>query len=229
MRAKIEEIFSSIQGEGIYVGVPQIFVRFAGCNLKCSYCDTPPARYVQEPDAAELLEGINILDAQSGPHHSVSITGGEPLLQAEFLKDFLPRLKARAIGVHLQTNGTLARELESVIDFVDVIAMDIKLPSSTDDAECWHRHEDFLGVAGRKEVFIKVVITGHTSEADFLKAVEIAGALDGRLEFVIQPVTPVGRAPAPDREKIYGLCMLAKKHLKNVRVIPQVHKALGVK
>ena len=78
LEAKISEIFLSLQGEGIYMGVPQLFVRFYGCNLSCTFCDT-------RPDSSRTLTAgalmSKILEYRK-PYHSLSLTGGEPLCQA---------------------------------------------------------------------------------------------------------------------------------------------------
>src|SRR6056297_2501898 len=97
--ANITEIFSSIQGEGIYIGHKQIFIRFSGCNLNCSYCDTDYSiqdycciyenedkyQKVKNPfTPSKLMDEIEKLNPIK--HHSLSLTGGEPLINAEFLK-----------------------------------------------------------------------------------------------------------------------------------------------
>src|SRR5580704_6250260 len=88
--AKILEIFHSIQGEGKYVGVPQVFVRLFECNMHCVWCDTPASigdgkREYKDLSLDAVLAQVNAIYDNA---HSVSITGGEPLLQDEFLKDF---------------------------------------------------------------------------------------------------------------------------------------------
>ena len=130
-KAEITEIFSSVQGEGIFIGARQIFVRFKKCNMACEFCDTPNEGAVKEYSPAALMHEIYLLDESKGPHHSVSLTGGEPLMYSEFLKSFLPILKKAGFKSYLETNGTLPNDLESVIDFIDIVAMDFKLPSST--------------------------------------------------------------------------------------------------
>ena len=88
--AKIAEIFDSIQGEGPYIGYRQLFIRFCGCNLLCDYCDTEFDKgKIYGIDS--LLEEIKSFDISS--MHSVSLTGGEPLLHYQFLTEFLPELK----------------------------------------------------------------------------------------------------------------------------------------
>lgn len=111
--ANIHSLFSSIQGEGLFVGYPQIFIRFSGCNLRCRYCDTPEAlrpqpsaRIEQTPFSGQFKSVRNPVDidylttqirrlVKHFPYfHSVSVTGGEPLLQSEFLAKWLPRIKS---------------------------------------------------------------------------------------------------------------------------------------
>lgn len=108
---KIKEIFASIQGEGPYVGVKQLFIRFCNCNLKCNYCDT---EFSSDDDFEEytpqtLVEKIREYNLET--IHSVSLTGGEPLLSAEFLKTFLPLTGKK---IYLETNATLADKFEEV-------------------------------------------------------------------------------------------------------------------
>ena len=86
--AKIYEVFNSIQGEGLYVGERQIFIRFAGCNLSCQYCDTPQ----KESGCVELeqlIGQVKELNKPKGAVDAICLTGGEPLLQVDFIKNFL--------------------------------------------------------------------------------------------------------------------------------------------
>ena len=85
----------------------------------------------------------------------MSLTGGEPLLQKDFLKGLLSLFKESRMISYLETNGILYKELQSIIDDIDIIAMDFKLPSSTKCRSFWDEHKRFLEVALRKEVFIK--------------------------------------------------------------------------
>src|SRR5574344_2620500 len=139
--AKIAEIFDSVQGEGLYIGVRQLFIRFCGCNLLCDYCDTAFDKG-KEYTVDELVKEIQSYDTQS--IHSVSLTGGEPLLHYEFLQLLLPELKKQNIKIYLETNGTLPKPLESVIDNIDIIAMDFKLDSSAKIGNLYSKHDEFL-------------------------------------------------------------------------------------
>jgi len=126
--ARIIEIFSSIQGEGLYAGRPHLFVRFWDCNLACRYCDTDYKGPYTEQTGETVLEQVRRQIEGSGVFHAISLTGGEPLLWWRFLKEWLPRLKAdcemSSSGltggsapprIYLETNGTLPEALEAIL------------------------------------------------------------------------------------------------------------------
>ena len=230
-KAQIMEIFSSVQGEGIFVGARQIFVRFKKCNMACEFCDTPNDGPSKEYSPTALMNEIKDIDKSSGPHHSVSLTGGEPLVYTEFLKVFLPFLKKENFKSYLETNGTLPNELEAVVDMIDIVAMDFKLPSSTGQKELWKEHSEFLKIASAKKVFVKAVITADTTKDDVEKAMTLIKKVKDTIPFVLQPATPVrGRDKAVDSSLLLGFLEIGLKHkLETIRVIPQVHKVLGVK
>ncbi len=221
-RARITEIYSSIQGEGPYVGHEHVFVRFSGCNLGCGFCDEKEKTGFFEYDADAVIENI-----AREEKNTVSLTGGEPLLQADFLKEILPVLKEKGAQVYLETNGTMKDRLLDVLDYIDIISMDMKLPSSTGLGVYWQEHLDFLKEAIKKEVFIKIVVTPETSLEDIEKAVSIVRGIDKDILFILQPVSYNGKveniASLPD------FFRNAKKELGRVTIIPQVHKILGVR
>ncbi|HVO66752.1 MAG TPA: radical SAM protein [Syntrophales bacterium] len=119
---KVNEIFYSIQGESSYAGLPCVFVRLTGCNLRCSYCDT---RYAYE-EGKDLKIGEIIDRVMSYRCRLVEITGGEPLIQEE-TPDLTYRLLEKGFEVLLETNGSIDI---STIDERCVKILDIKCPSS---------------------------------------------------------------------------------------------------
>lgn len=226
---KVSEVFLSLQGEGVYAGEPQIFVRFHGCNMHCAFCDTPQSDNAEEVSLRAVVN--KILDLNKGKKSgTVSVTGGEPLLHSSFLKALLPYLRDNGYKVHLDTNGTLPGKLREIIDFVDVVAMDIKLPSSTGDRGFWEEHREFLETAKRKGVFVKMVITGETTEGDLKKAVDLVEKADKGIPLILQPVSKIR-----DLDKIPENAVLIKwqksalRKLKDVRIIPQLHKIGGLR
>lgn len=121
---RIAEIFTSIQGEGTFSGYPTVFVRLAGCNLRCTYCDTPCA----QSDAGEEIAPAGVAAAvfRAGVTH-VCITGGEPLLQVQELMSLLPMLHDSGLNISIETNGTLSFRM---VQKYATICMDVKCPSS---------------------------------------------------------------------------------------------------
>ena len=221
-KAKILEIFSSIQGEGLYVGQEQTFVRFYGCNLSCKFCDERHNRNFMECTASEVID--KVIDAGKSV---VSITGGEPLMQSDFLKEILPSLREKNLKIYLETNGTLDDKLLDVLELVDIISMDFKLPSSTGIESLWQEHERFLKIAMEKELFVKSVITPQTSISDIKTAAYIVSELNEDIPFILQPVSYNNKIK--NIELLPAFFQEVKETLNNVRVIPQVHKIMGMK
>ncbi len=245
--AGVWEIFSAIQGEGLMVGERHVFLRLAGCNLDCRFCDTPAREGARETCAVERTPGrgdfesipnplewtratravVRLFRGQP-PARRVSVTGGEPLVSAEFVRRVVEALRAEGIGSVLETNGTLADALGPLEGLFDCISMDVKLPSSAGGAPLWNEHAEFLRVAARGAVFVKLVIGPDTIANDVARAARMIAEIDRRIPLVLQPVTP-SRAvheTAP-RSLLRALESVANKELDDVRIIPQVHRVLG--
>lgn len=229
LKAKISEIFQSIQGEGPYAGVPQVFLRFYGCNIRCSWCDTPYAIGDVSGRFKELtLEEVSKKVKELGKNcHSVSLTGGEPLVQSNFIKSFLPLLKKTGLKAYLETSGILSKELKDVIDDVDIVAMDIKLPSSTKCAPYWKEHEEFLKIARKKDVFVKVVISSDTVKNEVVQAAKLVSDFGRDIVFILQPNFLEIRNGA--LVKCLEFQQGCQKHLTHVRVMPQMHKFMKLR
>lgn len=119
---KVCEIFASIQGESTYAGLPCVYVRMTGCNLRCAYCDTA---YAYE-EGAEMSEDEIFVRVNSYGSNLVEITGGEPLLQRGVFK-LIERLLDNGFKVLIETNGTISIK---DVDERAVIIMDVKTPAS---------------------------------------------------------------------------------------------------
>ncbi len=228
-QAKISEIFLSYQGEGPYIGSRQLFVRFCSCNLDCVYCDTVMESY--KSFTKESLLG-KILDFEDD-YNELAITGGEPLLYAGFLKEFFPLFKKhRDHKIYIETNGTLPDPLMKIIDDVDIIAMDIKLPTATKITDdLWGVHRECLNIAKDKELIVKAVITDSTTMDDIKKMAETVNSASGDFAVILQPVTPTGAGvELPDEEMLaYFKGYMTKNTDKEVRVLGQVHKYIGIR
>ncbi len=225
MKSKILEIFRSVQGEGRYAGCPHVFVRFFGCNMDCAWCDTPlsiprtgPGRF-REMRTADVVDEVASLSAGA---RAVSLTGGEPLLQKGFIEALLIPLRETGLKVHLDTNGVCPDALDGVIDGIDTVAMDVKLPSSTGCRPFWEEHERFLRIARRREVFVKMVIASGTTRLDVEHAAGLIAGVDRGIEVFIQPnYMDMKDGLIPKCVEFQNTCL---KRLDRVRLLPQVHK-----
>lgn len=218
--AYIKEIFTSIQGEGPYIGFKQLFIRFSKCNLNCEYCDTEFRNDLKEYTSEEL---IDIVNSQENIH-SVSLTGGEPLMETDFLLEFLPFVQKK---IYLETNGTLAENLKKIIDYTDIISMDIKLASNTKLDDLFLKHQEFIQVATNacKEIFLKVVFDKNITEEEIYKTVGLAKKYN--LLIILQPKMNADKLEISP-ETISSVFNNFNNLYDNVRLIPQVHKFINV-
>lgn len=221
MKTKINEIFSSIQGEGPVVGYKQLFIRFCGCNLHCDYCDTEFQTGI-EYTPTELFEKINS-EYDLSTFHSISLTGGEPLLHCEFLQEFLPLLKNKT-KIYLETNATLSENLQKVKNLIDIISADIKLLTST-GFDSFDLHRKFFANCNGIETFAKIVFDTNITEEEIITCSNIGKEYN--IELVLQPKMVEDKMTVNSEFCTELLDKFTQKY-KNTRLIPQVHKFIDV-
>lgn len=245
--APIQEVFSSIQGEGVYIGQRQIFVRFAHCHLKCTYCDTPMVSSdglchaetienntvkdinIENPVPADsLITVLKSLHQES--IHSISFTGGEPLLYHRFLKDVFKQTQEFS-KTYLETSGTQAEFLASVLPHTDIIAMDIKLESSTGEPQQTENHKQFYDLAincTETELFVKAVFNQNTTtdELDSIRYI----VNNTRTPVILQPETDLKDNQVHlDPQHMIRCQDYLTQYFNDVRLIPQSHKMIRVR
>ncbi|WP_031513975.1 7-carboxy-7-deazaguanine synthase QueE [Desulfofalx alkaliphila] len=247
MQVPLLEIFSSAQGEGPLVGCRQIFLRMAGCNLNCAYCDTPTSpdekgckieaeagsnRFTYLPWPIKINEVVSTIvnNYDLSRHHSISITGGEPLQHPQLLQELLPLLKGTRKGIFLETNGTLFNSLKQVLEHIDIISMDVKLPSVAKIEPCWDLHQQFIKVALTKRLFLylKIVVSDETAADDLQRVYQLLSGESRDIPLVIQPVTPHKGINSPSVSQLLEWQLQALEHLHDVRIIAQTHRAVGM-
>ena len=238
------ELFSSIQGEGVLVGFRQVFLRLPDCNLDCRYCDTDfvrteNCRIEQQPGSGDFRDIPNPVPLGTvksvigdwykhlpGAHHSISVTGGEPLLHEELLREWLPELR-EVLPIYLETNGTLPDRLEPLIDNIDWVSMDIKLYSQTGERTDWETHRRFLDIARQTRCFAKLVVGEETTDLELQLTADLVTGVSKKVPIIIQPVTVDGRVAVSAERLLQMQGLMAEIHA-NVRIIPQTHRFLNV-
>jgi 7-carboxy-7-deazaguanine synthase len=239
MEAYLSAIFNSVEGEGAGAGRRAFFVRFAGCNLACSYCDTPEAR--ERPGSFEFhgrggVERIpnpfdcgriaGMIEASRAGANLAVLTGGEPLLQPEAVAYIGRRMKEAGLAVQLETNGTLAAALSGVMDTVDTVSMDVKLPVTQGGRDLGSTHRDFLSLVPPGRVVVKIVVPEEARDEEVLDGVRLVAGVDPRIPVFIQPVFTGGR-PCVVGDRLLDLLERASRIVAEPKLSVQMHKILG--
>ncbi|WP_178648588.1 7-carboxy-7-deazaguanine synthase QueE [uncultured Methanobrevibacter sp.] len=230
MKAPIIEIFSSFQGEGPYVGQRQIFVRFAGCNLDCNYCDTNKSKSEKSGKNMTVQEVADKINSLKTPDCKVvSFTGGEPSLYPEFISEVSKKID---LNVLLETNGTLPDNIIS-IENLDIVSLDIKLPEHFKEY-----NKDILSnevktltllIARSITVYCKIVTLPTTKTSTIKEVIEILSESilnKNNLKIDIQPSSPISDWK-DNTEKLFEFSEIAGEHFE-VATIPQIHTILNI-
>ena len=231
MKAPIIEIFSSFQGEGLLIGQRQIFVRFAGCNLNCNYCDTQDSKseksgkLMTPEEVAEEINNILTPDCKT-----ISFTGGEPSLYPEFINEVS---KYFNLNIMLETNGTLPNNI-NLINKLDIVSLDIKLAEHFDnefDYEIFINEIKSLNLLISKSinVYCKVVILPSTEIKSFKEVVEKLSeniSNKNNLQIIIQPSSPLSEWKDLNF-KLFEFSEIVGQYFE-VSTIPQIHNILDI-
>ena len=201
---KIYSIFRSIQGEGLMIGAPTVFIRTSGCPLRCTYCDTPQAFDQGE----EMIVDDIVTDVLRYGTANVCLTGGEPLAQKDSFR-LIQRLVDEDFVVVVETSGAIPLDEMPCVENLS-ISMDIKCPSSGEEGRMVYENLELLGPTDQ----LKFVISDDT---DYEFAKKVLADYRPKCEVIF---TPVGGR---------DLRELAEKVLKDglrCRVLPQLHKLI---
>ncbi len=243
------EIFSSLQGEGLLAGRRQIFIRLSGCPLRCIYCDTSQLWKPSEFCRVETSPGSGKFQRVKNPMpvrrilsyvrslrtpdlHSVSVTGGEPLT-SPLLPEILVSLKSNGFRTYLETAGVSVVKLREVVDKLDYVSIDVKLPDHravprSEWRDLFLREVDCIRVAMESGVdtFAKIVLLDSTEEKSLREIFSLLARTGVRI--VLQPVTPIRGIKPPSPQKLLWWSQLAASSGLDVRVLPQLHKFMGL-
>jgi organic radical activating enzyme len=256
---ELVELFWSAQGEGPHVGRSTIFLRFGGCDLRCSWCDSPETwisprqcRIESAPGSGQfdkvpnpvsherLALGLAGLAPQAGSF--LSLTGGEPLLQPRAVVGAARIAREMGLRVFLETHGLAVAAMGDVAGCVDYVSMDWKL----DSAVRWaapeageaglssfaDRHAEFLELLGKErvEACVKVVITCETTPQELEQVCRVMAATAPNVTLILQPVTPFGQVrERPSADRLLEHLRMCERRLEDVRLIPQTHRIYGAR
>ncbi|WP_017653624.1 7-carboxy-7-deazaguanine synthase QueE [Fortiea contorta] len=252
--ARLIEVFSAIQGEGLNVGTRQLFIRFALCDLRCHFCDSSHTWNAPTTCRIERNPGLRDFEIHSNPiplpillewverqnipclHDSISLTGGEPLLHASFLSLFLPKVRSlTGLPIYLETGGHRPDLLVTILHYLDSVGMDLKLPSVSGESH-WQKHAEFLRLCydSHVDVFVKIIVSDKTDAAELERSALLVTGVSPHIPVFLQPVTPLSPAEnltnlptlAPSPEQVLTWQALMKRLGAQVRVVPQTHKML---
>jgi 7-carboxy-7-deazaguanine synthase len=216
---KISEIFYSIQGEGMLAGVPSVFLRTSGCNLRCTWCDTPYASW--KPAGEDLpLEAI-LADVRHRRATHVVVTGGEPMIQDDIVR-LTERLKEIGLHITIETAGTIYQPV-----ICDLMSISPKLANSTPlvrEGGRWAAQHDRLRY--QPEV-IKQLMAGYTYQLKFvvsdpgdLAEIEtMLAEIDADRSRVI--LMPEGITPESLHQRAHWLVEICKR--EHFRYGPRLH------
>ena len=231
MNAPIIEIFSSFQGEGVLIGQRQIFVRFAGCNLNCDYCDTKHSISKKEGMLMTPEEVVSKIESILTPDcHTISFTGGEPSLYPEFINEVS---KLTDLDIMLETNGTLPANID-LIDNLSIVSLDIKLKEQFKghfDEDIFLNEIKSLNLLIEKSinVYCKVVILPSLKIESFeeiIKKIDEEIINKNNIQFIIQPSSPLNEWENLS-ECLFKFSEIVGKYF-DVSTIPQIHKILNI-
>ena len=231
MKAPVIEIFSSFQGEGLLIGQRQIFVRFAGCNLNCNYCDTDDSK---SKASGKLMTPSQVTDKinkiLTPDCRAISFTGGEPSLYPDFISEVSKNFD---LDIMLETNGTLPENIDS-IEKLDIVSLDIKLPEHFNgdfDEKIFLNEIKSLNLLMAKciNVYCKVVILPSTKINSFKEVVEKLSeniSNKSNLKIIIQPSSPLDEWKDINF-RLFNFSEIVGQYFE-VSTIPQIHKILDI-
>jgi organic radical activating enzyme len=237
-RARVSEIFTSIEGEGIFVGKKTLFIRFSGCHLKCRWCDTKYALPLDSGTDYQIDEIKDLIIKELQPFtYKVNFTGGEPLLQTEAVIELAHFVKKQTnVKTYLESSCFDSELFSKVLPYIDICKIEFK----TDDSKVVEDEEYDnlilneikcleLAVESNKATYIKIVVTNSTNLESFKNLVyNISEKIKPSdiLGLIIQPSFGIDQ---PTVNKLLDTYDIVQPMFPEVRIIPQLHKEIGAK
>lgn len=237
LKVSLSEIFTSVEGEGIYFGTKTMFVRMAGCFMKCYWCDTPYALSMKDGKEYEVSDVIKMIDDNLLQNtYKVNFTGGEPLMQHEAVREMAKHIKSKGLRTYLESACYDAERFKQLLPFIDICKVEFKLSDSkVVDAKHYKQLlENELkcleeAVKEKKATYIKVVVSSLSDKKEFE---ELAKMIFNTINpediegFIIQPVYGVSE---PALDQLFQFYDAVYPYYEQVRIVPQLQKVMGVR
>ena len=235
MNARIFEVFTSIEGEGILYGTKTLFVRLAGCPYSCFYCDTLDALPLDSGKEYSITEACNLIDSNLQDNtFKVNFTGGEPLIQHEAVSELAKHVKARGLPTYLESACFDSKKFLHVLPSIDFVKIEFK---TIDSEFIDEKHYPELlrntleclqaAVEAKKTTYIKIVVSSKTkigSFKDLLDKIFEIISKENISGFIIQPTTSISE---PTLEQLLEFYDAVYPYYNEVRVVPQLHKIIS--
>jgi 7-carboxy-7-deazaguanine synthase len=236
-QVKLREIFTSIEGEGVLFGTKTMFVRLAGCPLKCHWCDTPYAIPMDSGGNFSVDDVKKMISDELLPNtYKVNFTGGEPLVQHEAIIELAEFVRSKGVRTYLESACYDSARFAKVLPCIDICKIEFKLKDSRvvdeksypallkNEMEC-------LGMAVKagKKPYIKVVVTNSSDVGEFGDLVKKIFGTAGRENiagFIIQPSHKIDE---PVLDRLFAFYDAVYPYYDQVRVVPQLHKIIGAR
>ncbi len=237
IKVNLSEIFTSIEGEGILFGTKTMFVRLAGCPLKCHWCDTTYALSFDSGTQYGLDEVKAMISTSLLPNtYKVNFTGGEPLVQHEAVIEIARFIQEKGIRTYIESACFDSSRFAKVLPYIDICKIEFKMK---DSGAVDGRHYDNLvrnelecleaSIKAKKVTYIKVVVTNSTDPEEFAGLVaRIFKTVQGSklAGFIIQPSHNVDE---PSLERLFSFYDAVYPFYPEVRIVPQMHKMIGAR
>jgi len=237
-RVRVSEIFTSFEGEGVFVGKKTLFIRLSGCHLKCRWCDTKYALPLESGTDYELNEVKDLIVKQLQPFtYKVNFTGGEPLLQTDAVVQLADFIKTHTnLRTYIESSCFDSELFSKILPYMDICKVEFKTEDSkvVDDGD----YDDLLrnefrclelAVKNNKTTYIKIVVTNSTNLDSFKNLVDYISKKikpSDIMAFIIQPSHGLDQ---PTVNKLLDTYDIAQPVFPEVRIIPQLHKEIGAR
>ncbi|AIC15602.1 radical SAM domain-containing protein [Nitrososphaera viennensis EN76] len=235
---RLSEIFTSIEGEGVFFGTKTMFVRLAGCPLKCHWCDTPYAIPMDSGYAHTIDEVKEMISCELQENtYKVNFTGGEPLAQHEAVIELAKFVRKKGVKTYLESACYDSARFAKVLPYIDICKIEFKMKDARavvddkyynnllkNELECLK-----IATEAGKMPYIKVVVTNSTDVDEFsalVKEVFRVASPKNIAGFIIQPSH---KTDEPVLERLFAFYDAVYPFYDQVRVVPQLHKIIGAR